>query len=143
MCLILDANCMDFFLQDPVHEDMEPIERWLKTRNGKLVYSNHPQIEREMSHKMKERLVVYRQKGQAKFYSASDVKREENELSGLKSDDSHIIALAIVAQARLLASHDTDLHTDYKNIPREKMPVRGKVYQNKRHARLLTRDTCP
>ena len=67
------------------------------------------------------------------------------------SDDPHIIALAMVANVKVLVvervyddprrpegrGRDSDLQEDFKNI------VGGRVYQTKRHSRLLRKDTCP
>lgn len=52
-----------------------------------------------------------------------------------KSDDPHILALALVSGVRLLCSRDTALHADFKN-PRILRPA-GSVYQNRRHRHLL------
>ena len=85
---------------------------------------------------------------------AQEVQEKANELeqSGtLRSDDPHIIALAILANVRVLVvertyddprrpegrGRDSDLQEDFKNI------VGGRVYQTKSHSRLLRKDTCP
>ena len=93
--------------------------------------------------------------GKLKLVSEIEVQEKRGELQGqLVSDDPHTIALAIVARIRVLVvqrqemeprkgkkrpkrSADTDLVRDFKEI------VRGKVYLNKAHKHLLTRDTCP
>ena len=66
-----------------------------------------------------------------------------------RSDDPHVLALAIVSGARLLYSNDTDLQQDFKNKRLIDNP-RGKVYSTREdtgfrqsHARLLQRkDLC-
>ena len=47
------------------------------------------------------------------------------------SNDSHIIALAQVANARMLYSRDQDLHQDFTNLALLDRP-RGKVYPRNR-----------
>ena len=71
---------------------------------------------------------------------AQEVQEKAAELEGrIESDDPHIIALAIIAEVKVLVSNDRRLHEDFKN----RNLVGGKVYQTKSHSRLLTRDTCP
>ena len=82
----------------------------------------------------------YDRAGLLKIVKIGDVVKREKKLiesKSLLSNDSHIIALALVAEVKLLVSADKDLHHDFKEI------VGGKVYQNKRHKHLLRRDTCP
>ena len=75
-----------------------------------------------------------------KSVSNECVLEKQKELEGkIKSNDSHIIALAIVAKAERLVSSDRDLCTDFKNPNL----VGGKVYQNRSHAHLLRRYRCP
>lgn len=69
----------------------------------------------------------------------------------LVSDDQHIIALAQVSGARLLCSHDKDLHEDFKNKELINNP-RGRIYPasepadkafGRKHRNILNRtDLC-
>ena len=70
-----------------------------------------------------------------------DVQEKADELKGkITSDDEHIIALAIVAEVKVLVSGgDRKLITDFKNPDL----AGGKVYLRKQHAHLLKKDTCP
>ena len=81
-----------------------------------------------------------RRAGQLKLVSEG-VQEKADELEGqIKSNDEHIIALALVADVKVLVSYkegDQDLFKDFKNL------VRGKVYTKKQHKHLLTKDTCP
>lgn len=56
----------------------------------------------------------------------------------IKSDDPHIIALALIAGVKVLVSKDNKLIADFKGHV-----SRGKVYKTKSHRHLLTKDTCP
>lgn len=134
MCLILDTNKYgDFFKQK---QDMEPVRKWLD-RKGKIAYSRTRKFEKELTRDMKSELHTYRESGKMKFFKPEDVQNVQDKLSGLESDDPHIIALAKVAKVRLLVSGDQDLHKDFKKI------VKGSVYQNKSHKKLLKNDLCP
>ena len=52
----------------------------------------------------------------SKKYSAQEVQEKADELEDrIESDDPHIIALAIVADVKVLISNDRRLHEDFKN----------------------------
>ena len=54
--------------------------------------------------------------GRLNLISPQQVLEKENELKGqIKSNDSHIIALAMVADVKVLVSEDKTLHKDFKN----------------------------
>ena len=72
-----------------------------------------------------------------KLVDKEQVLKAETKLPKLQSDDPHIIALAKVANVRLLVSDDKNLHKDFKAI------IRGSIYQNSSHAGLLTKHLCP
>ena len=135
MCLILDANKYDDFL-NPKNEDMQPVRNWIE-KKGKIAYSPTEKFERELTKRMKSQFHAYTEAGKIKLFNKECVESAQNNLSNLVSDDPHIIALASVAKVRLLVSSDTDLHEDFKNV------IRGRIYQNRNHKRLLTNDLCP
>ena len=74
--------------------------------------------------------------GIVKAVPVAKVEKVESELPQLKSDDPHVVALAIAGSVSVLVSKDQDLHQDFKKL------VGGKVYQNATHRRLLTPDLC-
>ncbi len=140
MCLILDANIFSAFL-DPKNDDMKPVRDWLH-KMGNIVYSPTETLEKELNKSLK--MVNYFKflSGSGQLTRIPKKKVEDTEISlkkekELKSNDAHIIALALVSGAKLLVSGDEDLHTDFKKI------VKGKIYQNKNHKKLLTKNTCP
>ena len=137
MCVILDADSYSRFL-DPDNNDMRPLRDWMLNR-GKLVYAPTERMKAELETHgpMRKRLVEYRQAGRLIEVDPQEVDAAEGELTGLSSNDGHIVALAMVAGVNLLVSRDKDLHDDFKRI------VNGKVFQNEKHKHLLRRDTCP
>ena len=140
MCAILDVNSIGKF-KDSTNEDMKPVWYWLENKNGKIVYSDTDKFRREWErgggHTLMREL---QRRDKFRLVKIQDVQEKENELRDqIKSNDPHIIALAIVADVKVLISSDQTLHQDFKN----RNLVGGKVYQNKRHARLLKKDTCP
>lgn len=140
MCAILDANMFGEF-KNQSNEDMQPVWNWLEQKNGKIAYTNTRKFEEEWERGGLTDLIQQLQRtGKLKEIPARDVRQKENELKGnIDSDDEHIIALAMVANVKVLVSNDTALHRDFKN----RDLVGGKVYQTARHKHLLTRDTCP
>lgn len=140
MCIILDANCFHKLL-DPENQDMLPVRKWLDNKNGKIVFSPTKKMEEEwMKRKMEKQLKTWRSKGKIKLADKTKVDKKSNELQRkIKSNDPHIIALAMVAGVKVLISEDQNLHEDFKN----KSLVGGSIYQNKDHEHLLRADLCP
>ena len=76
-----------------------------------------------------------------KSVSARDVLEKQDMLEGkIRSNDPHILALAIVANVKVLVSKDRTLIDDFTN---REIVVRGRVYQRAEHAHLLTSARCP
>ena len=137
MCIILDSNnSTKFKNKDP---DMQPVRKWLARKNGKIAYSNTERFKKEWKKGGMNYLDLSRN-GELKLIPRHEVLEEQKKLEdGIESNDAHIIALAIVADVKVLISNDRDLCTDFKNPNL----VGGKVYQNRAHAHLLTGYRCP
>ena len=140
MCVILDVNNIGKF-NEPADEDMKPVWNWLDRQNGKIAYSNTKKFEEEWEKgggiQLRREL---QRRNKLKEVPAQDVQQKAAELEGkIESDDPHIIALAIIANVKVLVSNDRRLHEDFKN----RDLVGGRVYQTKSHSRLLRKDTCP
>ena len=140
MCLILDTNLFSDYMNNT--QDMAPVRRWLEgtsgsRRKGKLAYSPTAKFKAEVNqHPFRNKLIKLSQAGIVKAVPVAKVEKVESELPPLKSDDPHIVALAIAGRVSVLVSKDQDLHQDFKKL------VGGKVYQNATHRRLLTPDLC-
>ena len=154
MCIILDVNCIGKF-NNTADEDMEPIRQWLERKNGRIAYSDAEKFRREWEsgggYELRREL---ERRGKLKSVPAPDVEAKQNELEGrMESNDVHIIALAILAKAKVLVVQrlpyaptkgkrrrlrgaDPELQKDFKNL------VGGKVYLAKGHSHLLTKDLC-
>ncbi len=116
MCVILDANCIGDF-NDSANEDMKPVRQWLERKNSKIVYSDTEKFRKEWDkgggYRLRREL---QRRNKLKLVSVQDVEERENELSGrVVSDDEHIIALALTAQAKVLVSSDRRLIRDFKD----------------------------
>lgn len=121
---------------------MDPVRKWLEgtrhtKRKGKLAYSPTPKFKKEVGkHRFERKLKEMRRAGILKEVPAAEVQEAERGLRKLKSNDPHIVALAIAGNVSVLVSRDKDLHDDFKTL------TGGKVYQNKSHRHLLTPDLC-
>ncbi len=136
MCLILDTNKFSEYV-NPENQDMELVRKWM-SKKGKIVYSPTLKLKQELEKhdKMRKQFEQFRENGKLNQIPEGEVEHDRRSLPQLKSDDPDIIALARVANVKLLVSSDKDLHTDFKEI------VGGKVYQTRDHHHLLRQDTC-
>ena len=106
MCAILDANMFGEF-KNQSNEDMQPVWNWLEQKNGKIAYTNTRKFEEEWERGGLTNLIQQLQRtGKLKEVPARDVRKKENELKGqIELDDEHIIALALVANVKVLVSN--------------------------------------
>lgn len=112
---------------------------WLASKpENRIAYSKTDRFEREWKH-FKRRAELW-QSGKLKFVDSQKVSSQEKKLEEtpkLRSNDTHVIALAQVAGIKLLVtSGDRALQTDFKNI------IRGKVYKYAKHEHLLREVIC-
>lgn len=144
MCIIVDANRLGMFLAEPPREDAVPIRRWLDTRGGTLVYSTGSQFANELGHNAKRKLAAYYRAGKARLVPARRFAEDEAQLKAsgkLRSNDSHVLALARASGARLLYTGDPDLIADFKDHRLVRNP-RGKIYSGAANADLLADNAC-
>ncbi len=135
MCIIVDANLQGSFMNR--HPDMVPVHDWIKNKGGKIAHSYTPKFQKETTEPFKEELLNLSRRGRVKLIESKDVQKQQNTLSNLQSNDPHIIALALVAKAKVLITHDKKLGKDFKQH------VGGSIYHNKTHKHLLKKDLCP
>jgi len=138
MCVILDASMYGDFLKDDEH--MKPVKDWIK-KGGTIVFSETYKMQEELhkSSGMYELFREYRRRDILTRVDKSAVEKKQRQLVAskrLKSDDPHIIALASVANVKLLISKDKALHQDFKNV------IGGSIYQYKEQEHLLRKNPC-
>ena len=161
MCIILDANVFGEFKKrdkGKKDEDMEPIWNWLDKGYGKIVYSPTKKFKEEWRKGgMRNQMQMLNQAGKLKLVLADDVEKKVDALKQtikLRSNDWHIIALAKIAEVKVLVVQhirdtpsgkqrrgprgaDPKLQADFKDL------VGGEVYVTKCDKELLNKDTCP
>lgn len=126
---------------DPANHDMKPVRDWLEKKNGKIAYSDTHKFKQEWKGRVKTFMLnelIFADK--LKIVNRQRVEAEISKLKStgtLKSNDEHIIALAIVTEVKVLISEDRELRDDFKKL------VGGKIYQQASHKHLLRRLKCP
>ena len=150
MCMIVDANRLGVFLSRRESENVKPIYNWLNNKNGKIVYSTGGKFKQEVKEPARRALVELARSGKASVVSERRLKPEKERLineSNHKSDDTHVLALALVSGARLLYTADQDLRNDFKRGKWKSGRFiignpRGKLYTGKGNSNLLTANVC-
>ena len=131
MCIILDASCFGDY-RDRSNPDLRPVRQWIR-RGGKLAFSPVGKFLRERP----PGLVTLQQAGRVRLIPAAEVRDRLASLKNLRSNDAHVVALALTAGIHVLVTRDRELEADFKHV------VRGKIYKTKNHRHLLRRDLCP
>jgi predicted nucleic acid-binding protein len=137
VCLIVDANVAAVFLAQP-----NPVTRWLLAERGKprLVAAGKLREELAKHEGVRALLVQLERAGRLRPVDSSALRKKEIGLrsDGLcRSNDHHVLALAILSGARTLATLDNTLADDFKNLKIISQP-RGSIYRDpEAHAHLL------
>jgi hypothetical protein len=147
MCLIVDNNVAHKVFGSKPDPEFAPIREALFGRFQHVAaivhYSNALLREYAASPAHLRTLLELSRAGRAFKLPEADVVREFKRIvksGACVSDDQHIIAIARVGGARLLCSHDRNLHCDFTNVALVPTP-QGKIYQDASHAHLL-RQCC-
>ncbi len=154
MRMLLGASQWGNFLSKK--PDMLPVHNWINNQNGQIITSNHPEIQAEQEPLIKKWQRERRRAGSANSANSilwipkqrvEDAQNQElpkilqqNKIKRLKSNDPHILALALASGAKLLATKDKPLIKDFKKI------IGGKIYnkQKKRsETEKLLKNACP
>ena len=136
MCLILDTCRYGDFIKN--NDDMKPVRSWHSKHGNKFVYSP-TEVMRDELHRVKKMYLNFkkwRRYGKVKYIDKQEVEKRICQLMNdpalvLKSNDDHIIALALVAEVKLLVTRDKKLKNDFSHI------VNGETYEKKGDEHLL------
>lgn len=142
MCIIVDANSIGGVLGDPADPDGAPVRRWIERGRGRIVYSTEGRFGSEIVGRAKAKLQEYHRAGKARFVPYDEFRETEIRLLEdwrLRSNDSHVIALAKAERVRLLYTRDAALMNDFKD---KRIIKKGKVYSGRRNRSLLDRSSC-
>lgn len=148
MCLIVDVNLCHKVFCDTPSEDFAPIHRALFGQSpglrAKLVYGGKLRKEYWHAAAIRQRVLLLDRIGRARKLADDMVDAEQARIEGgtaILSDDPHILALARVGRVTLLCTLDEDLVADFTNP--QLVSGRGRVYQRKAHAHLISKSCRP
>ena len=146
MCGIVDANVANEVFGDERPPAGEHFFEWLASLRGQLVVGGRLRRELSRDHRFLQWFGNAVRYGRARSMEDADVEARTDELRRgdmCRSDDEHVLALALVSGARLLYTNDAALIRDFKNREIVGNPV-GKIYTTARsnsvtaaHRRLL------
>lgn len=146
MCLILDNNSVHRVLLKQDETELLDLKQALLSPNDisvRIVYGGKLREEYETNADVRRVVATLDKAGRARKIPDNAVDlATQSVVSGnlCKSDDPHIIVLALVANVRLLCTQDKMLMDDFTNKEILKTP-RGKIYTNGKHTHLL-REAC-
>lgn len=134
MCIILDNNIGGEVFGDNRSEASEAVWRWINGIEGedkrlRVVIGGKLTRELYKTNQTRKWLIRGVRRANVMVYDNKTVDLKEKEVQDwdLRSDDPHIIALALVSGARLLYSNDLPLQKDFRNTKFIGKP-KGKIY---------------
>lgn len=153
MCVVFDADTFSE-ISDSNNDDFEPIRRWIRQDNHKVLYGGTKyKKELEKHSKFRRYLKGLSAIGNAHKLEAIDIDNVEGFLQSRftsgKYNDHHIVAILLVSGCRVVSSHDNGLHrliqdcygtTEISKIRISIYKLRvckPSIYQNKSHQSLL------
>ena len=152
MCTILDANAVGEVFGKRRPPAGEQFFDWLQAPSARLAVGGRLYDELANHGKFEKWAEAAIADGRLRRFPREKVEAEEKGLpkTRIKSNDSHVIALARVSGARILYSDDSDLRDDFRNlslVPRPKgrlYPMGQSEKAKKQRRNLLNRtDLCP
>ena len=131
--------------------EMRILLKWIERGEGTIVYSDHAKYSNEIRGKTYDLFAAYRRNGSAVLMRSEQVENEESTIddSMLKSNDSHIVALARASGTTVLCTGDNRLKRDFLN--RTLLPPIGRKHRavypmsgsDKNRRDFLGRRKCP
>ena len=131
MCAIVDANVTFEVFGRKQTDAGTKFRDWLEGNHGQLVVGGKNLT--ELAHNRNFRrwfLEARRSTGRVRQVGGAEIDVQEEELrqnATFKSNDEHVLALALASGARLLYSNDGALKDDFSNASLVRRP-KGKVY---------------
>ena len=130
-CAILDANAVADVFGDTPSEAGAGLRHWISVGRGRLASGGHLHEElKSASSEFRRWAAVARGAGQLQLHEDDELQTQVDHFEShpeRRSNDPHILALAVVSGARLLYSNDRPLQQDFTNPALINQP-RGKVY---------------
>ncbi|MXZ17811.1 MAG: PIN domain-containing protein [Rhodothermaceae bacterium] len=123
MCVrtVLDASAFGHLCSGTKNSAGDQLRKWIDRGDGVVVYSTYEKYGEELSKHRKARELLENFVGNLKAIDVDRTDFEEalSQITGnplRKSNDEHILALAIAGKATVLFSCDDDLCKDFSNV---------------------------
>ena len=146
MCVIIDANSAAEVFSTPAQPDFKPVIEWILRGDGRMVAGGKNLAELRTVRVAADFISEQHRRGRAILVPQASVDREEKALKAARlcrSNDHHVVALAIVSGAKKLCSADKALQSDFTRAELLRGP-KGRVYQRPEHVHLLVHTLgCP
>lgn len=125
---------------------------WIRSRHGVIAFPSSGQYRTEIQNNRAVMMLIqrYEQGGQLRKISAGQLETADDQIRQKchRSNDPHILSLALASEARVLCSNDDDLRSDFKD--RNVLPPMGRLSRllypfngNRRQRRdFLNRQRC-
>ncbi len=154
MAAIVDTDVLNIILTSPKRTEGDRVFRsWVERRHGILVYALTDTYKRELqkSNDVMELMRRYRQGGHAKLIEHDVLLKAKERLLGnefIRSNDLHVLALALAGNVLVLCSRDKKLGEDFRD--RNVLPRLGRksraLYpldaESKKRRRFLNNRRC-
>ena len=138
MCLIVDTNVASAFFCERAAQYDEILNAVVKGRCC-IYYGGALRREYAKSKAILVQVLALDRAGRAKVLPDKEIDElSETFKDGCKSDDPHVIALAVISNCRLLCTNDQLLEQDFTD-PRLLARPRGNIYKNASHRDLIRR----
>lgn len=143
MCMIIDTNTISsVFASDNLqHKEFEPILKWLIYGKAKICVGGRYLTEELAGKNLRRYLPLIKELAKfnkVHFYDNNIVNAKENEIKQIEKDpdfdDPHILALAIIAKAKIICSDDSRSFKFIKKLKEyDKNADVPKIYTSKYH----------
>jgi hypothetical protein len=137
MCVIIDNDTYHRVLTNTPDAEYVPMHDWLFSGKGKLIYGGKLAKELCGHGDVVKILITLRQTGRAILIDEKKIEAVILKLPNCcRSNDKHVLGLAIAGGSRLLCTHDDLLKKDFtdSNII---MKPRGKIYLHSKQIDLI------
>ena len=142
MCAIVDTNVISEVIRGKTEAGIK-FKDWLENRKGKLIVGGKNLKELSGDNDFKRWFLEMRRSGVVEQIRNELIQIHQSSLdqrNDLKSNDSHVLALAIESGARLLYTNDGNLIKDFSNKNIISGPL-GKIYTTKEIKGQIVRGT--